>query len=1388
MDASSSSFFIEKLQGDSNYQQWKYDMENALGEKDLLAHTDGTSNMPEAVIVKNEAGAVVSTDDKEQRKWMALDRKAMGLIARSLSVTYHAMIRDCKSAKAIWDKIRSEFESASESSTTEAWAALLSLTFDSEKRAPTFIAEVNVACERLTTLKEQVSDGLKKGILMRSLPASFAVFRETYSGLQSAKALDELSFSQLCVMVKDAEVRITKSEQGTSGQSVALKSKVAVSCFECGGPHFKRDCPKLKSQTDSHRNSFQSKGTKQFRPKNSNRQSRKEDTAMKTETAGLFCLSAGTRDAGWVLDSGASAHMTRDKSLFSSYRILSSPTAVKIGDDQVVHAKGIGDISCELFDGSAWTRQILKDVLHIPGFGSTNLLSMCTLLDRGFGVQVDNEEVSVRKGGQVCAIGKRTKGRLFRMMIRTGLQDDALSSETGDSSDIIKEDSGISCNLSLQVWHERFAHASADKIKSMMGKDVVKGLQITDTQEFTCTGCILGKMCQQPFKSREKRICLPGQFLHCDLLQFELASFGGNRFSLVIVDEASGYKLVTFLKHKNQSSQKIMFFLKQAENETGRRCIRFRTDNGGEFVNEKLISYMEEQGIVFEKSAPRVHQQNGMAERANRTLAEHAACLIHQRSLPKALWAEAVRTVAISFNRMLNRKETEVTPHEQWKGVKPDVSKLRIFGCEAYGFIPPEQRRGKKLAPKSVKGVFVGYGETLTQYKLYFKSEHKFHIFRDVKFAEAVSSSCGIPDHPVDESESDPQPAAHEHEKEQEKKKRGRPAGAKNFSKFTSEATRQSDRLKKKTEEKGTDADGQEEEVFKDASESPFVDEQVVDKDADDLLKDFGFTCMADNREENDVPILHYAFTAFKEDQNEPLTYQQAVESENADQWTTAMESEMESLTENKTWTLVSLPPGRKVIKCKWVYKLKRKPDNTIIKAKARLVAKGFSQKEGVDFKETFAPVARYDSIRTVLSLVSALDFHMIQFDVRTAFLYGDLEEEIFMQQPEGFSDGSNKVCKLLKGLYGLKQASRQWNLKFSNFLLSHGLVKSKADPCIYTKNTKGIRTILCLYVDDGLVCSSSKEEMIRLIDDLKSTFEITTSDVSCFIGLEIERQKDSIRIHQKGYISRILNRFGMRECKPQSTPADPKCKLSSEMSAANDHEKEDMRIIPYREAIGSLLFAAIVSRPDIAFAVSKAAKFVQEPGPEHWKAVKRIFRYLKKTMDSCISYANGSCKVTGFTDADWGGQTDRRSTTGYLFKLNSGPIVWQSRSQSSIALSTLEAEYMAMSDATKECIWIRQLMQDLSCEQKTATVIRVDNQAAIKLSLNPEFHQRSKHIDIRFHFLRDEVNKGKVIFSYIATSEQPADLLTKGLCAPAFNNCVKRIGLSASLINLTDQ
>jgi hypothetical protein len=403
----------------------------------------------------------------------------------------------------------------------------------------------------------------------------------------------------------------------------------------------------------------------------------------------------------------------------------------------------------------------------------------------------------------------------------------------------------------------------------------------------------------------------------------------------------------------------------------------------------------------------------------------------------------------------------------------------------------------------------------------------------------------------------------------------------------------------------------------------------------------------------------------------EPITYEEALKFEDAKEWKIAMDKEYNALLENKTWELVRLPQGRSTVKCKWVYKIKYLPSGEIERYKARLVAKGFSQKEGIDYTEIYAPVIRHDSVRTMLAIAAAHKMYKIQFDIGTAFLNAKLDEEIFMEQPMGYRKAGGLVCKLKKSLYRLKQATRKWNEKFDSFLKKYDLLVSNADSCVYYNPGK-IKTIIGIYVDDRMACFVDKTELDKIIKHLETKFDVKTGVVDYYVGFQIKTSdtRDRVFINQSRYILDIIDRFGMSDCHLVDTPADPK-------TLFNDSQGEfDYEIgldEPYKEAVGSLMYTSIISRPDISFAVGDVTRYSKNPRRSHWMAIKRIFRYLKGTITHGILYCGKEedMILKGFCDADFANNTkNRKSRSGYVFLLGQGAIAWCSMKQPVIAQS----------------------------------------------------------------------------------------------------------------------
>lgn len=506
----------------------------------------------------------------------------------------------------------------------------------------------------------------------------------------------------------------------------------------------------------------------------------------------------------------------------------------------------------------------------------------------------------------------------------------------------------------------------------------------------------------------------------------------------------------------------------------------------------------------------------------------------------------------------------------------------------------------------------------------------------------------------------------------------------------------------------------------------------------------------------------------------EPETYREEKFSTESNQWMKAVEEELNSLEENNTWDIVGRPHNCNVIGNKWVFKLKTLP-NQEAKFKARLVAKGYSQSAGVDYTEIFSPVVRYETVRSVLAIAAIKDLEMVQFDVKTAFLNGGLKETIYMEVPEGIAHKPNKVCRLKKSLYGLKQASRAWNSNFVQFLKSCNLEQSKVDSCLFSEHIDGAEVIVLLYVDDGLILSCSTKAIDMLVSKLSNEFKITLGNCQYYVGMEIKRdRKDkTITITQTAYIDKIVEKCRMTDSSVISTPFDAGVILTK------SEEENDLNF-PYRQAYGSLTYAATVARPDISYSVGEVSKFMANSNRSHINAVKRILRYLNHTKTLGITYGDTKqVSLVRYTDADYARDVDtRRSTTGYAFKIGNGVVSRRSQRQKTVALSTTEAEFMAICDGAKEAIWLRQLLTDIDFEQRGPTTLRVDNLSAIRLVQNPELHHRTKHIDVRLFFVRELHEKDDIQLEYVQSKDELADVFTKPLNRPIFESNVMRLGM----------
>jgi Reverse transcriptase (RNA-dependent DNA polymerase)/gag-polypeptide of LTR copia-type/GAG-pre-integrase domain len=532
------------------------------------------------------------------------------------------------------------------------------------------------------------------------------------------------------------------------------------------------------------------------------------------------------------------------------------------------------------------------------------------------------------------------------------------------------------------------------------------------------------------------------------------------------------------------------------------------------------------------------------------------------------------------------------------------------------------------------------------------------------------------------------------------------------------------------------------------------------------------------------VDGIEYALNASAE----PNTLAEALQRPDGDQYLESAIEEVRAHLENGTWKVVRLPRGKRAIGSRWVFKIKRTADGSIERYKGRIVAKGYAQREGIDYTETFAPTARFGALRTVIALAAIEDMELESVDISTAFLNGEIDAEVYMQKPEGVEipgfEGPEWVLQLLKGLYGIKQGPRLWSQKLHTALSEIGFKRLECDHSVFVYERDGVKIVVPVHVDDLVFASKSKEAIEKTKSDLRTRFKIRDQGpTSLILGVHLERDRERRTIHlsQPNYIQSILETFRMQECNGARTPMDDKLRLSSKMSPTSVSEKAEMKNVPYREAVGKLLYLSIATRPDISYAVGVLCRFNENPGKEHWSAVKRVLRYLKATKDYKLSYSPSASEEIFIThsDADLGGNVDNaRSTAGFAMTVGGGAVMWGSRLQRHVSLSSTESEYTTAAATGCEIMWMRDFLDEIGYDISGPSTLYLDSNSALQVAKNPEHQSTMKHVNRNYHWIRERVADGDIQITHVPGTENVADIFTKPLGFIKFDKFRAMLGL----------
>ena len=1223
-----------------------------------------------------------------------------------------------------------------------------------------------------------------------------------------------------------AVVKFSKKNKKNVGGT--LKGSKLV-CYRCGiKGHMKAQCRVNLSKLKCHK--CKKRGHGEGICKNDRKQS--EVVSDDEDQANVLELEANSSETkiadsrGFVVDSGATHHYSNNKDGMVNFRVETKSLS-QAGKNSTLRVEGIGNTD------------MLTNVNYVPNL-RRNLASVAQLVDQyDCRVTFGKDRVDcIARDGRVVLSGIR-RGNLYYFAVKNPKRQEHITN-------LIKSGAGGSkglrgprfvgaglCNLtdtsapSLRcvrvpkvptcpvalvadakvrnlalLWHCRLGHCSVARLKKALRNGLVRGMKVSPAQiaKFSREFC---EICVES-KSTNRRIVRKGggrarkllERVHTDICGPIILSDRGMRYVITFVDDASRFCWVYFIRRKSQAIDAFVKFYDDSSMLLSRhvqhltmanvstKCLR--SDQGGEYTSRDFRDLCRRLGVRHEWTAPYTPQSNGVAERMNRSLFEMCRAMLMSSGLPANLWTYAIACSVHVLNRTpRSSNPNSKTPYEMMFRRKPNLKYLRVFGCKVWAQV--RDRKGKlgKLSVRSEQGRFLGYEPGMKGYRVLIGKKVK--LTRNVYFDEtevAILKSRNV-HHDVKKLKlASPLQMREIHTKHDEHHAPNPEAPSMNDDVImnANPDRAEHDDVKHDVIDVPVDDDENAQDNDDDRVHNDGDDD---DNDDDDSDNDVGQEQKVYPSRDRKMPtffspspygdLMSHALQAFSVIEKEPQRYEEAC---NDPKWIEAMRYELGKLDELKTFDLVKVPPHTQPIKCKWVFKLKRDGLGKVIQYRARLVAKGFSQVKGRDYWEVFAPTCRYDTIRTLFAVSRTLGLRVTLFDVKSAYLYAKLSVPIYMDTPPGHPQHhlKNYCVKLNKTLYGLKQSGREFSIVLHKWLIKNGFVNAYADPCVYTFKNE---VIVAIFVDDILAACRTNGQVTQIEKILKAKFKVHNRGLcDQILGMRVRQMANGTIIDQTRYIDDMVKKFSDGKLRSASTPLDNSKPL---MKRTVD---EPVTQHDYRALIGSLMYAAIGTRGDIAHSVSMLSRYLNDPSDAHYAQAMHVLRYLNTTRLQGIIYSGRAdhVKLVTYVDASYATCRDTfRSTTGYVILIAGGAVCWKSRLQTNIAQSSTEAEYMAYRDVAQHVLWETNLLHEMNVELPKPYDVLTDSASAMKIVENRMFHNRTKHIAVRYHMVRDLVLKQILRFTKVKRVKNVGDMLTKSNSAPELRK-LARIFFGSSL------